>query len=72
MHWTLDKTLHEDDNQTLDRTAAENLSIIRKWIYTMLKHMEIEGFENASLRSKSLYVNQHPLAVIELLGIASR
>ena len=31
MHWHLDVTLKEDANTTLDKQAAENLNIIRKW-----------------------------------------
>lgn len=72
MHNVLDTTLREDDNQTLDRTAAENLNIIRKWIYTILKHLEIEDNKIASMRSKSVHVNQNPEAAMKLLAVASR
>ena len=31
MHWYLDVTFREDANTTLDKMAAQNLNIIRKW-----------------------------------------
>jgi len=37
MHWHLDVTFREDHNQTLERTAAQNLNIIRKWALSILK-----------------------------------
>lgn len=37
MHWHLDVTFREDHNQTLDKTAAQNLNIIRKWALSILK-----------------------------------
>lgn len=71
MHNVLDTTLKEDENRTLNRTAAENLSIIRKWIYSILRHMDI-GKPNASMRAKSFYVSQNPQAALSLLVSASR
>ena len=37
MHWQLDVTFKEDNNHTLDKIAAENQNIIRKWCLTALK-----------------------------------
>jgi predicted transposase YbfD/YdcC len=37
MHWHLDVTFREDHNQTLDKIAAQNLNIIRKWALSILK-----------------------------------
>ncbi len=31
MHWHLDATFREDVNSTLDKIAAQNQNIIRKW-----------------------------------------
>lgn len=31
MHWQLDVTFKEDANHTLDKIAAQNQNIIRKW-----------------------------------------
>ncbi|MFR3666053.1 MAG: hypothetical protein ACLTXB_18080 [Flintibacter sp.] len=41
MHWQLDVTFKEDANTTLDKQAAENLNIIRKWCLSILKMVEI-------------------------------
>lgn len=71
MHNVLDTTLKEDANQTLNRTAVENLSIVRKWIYSILRHLDI-GEKNASMRLKSYYVSQNPQAALSLLVSASR
>ena len=37
MHWHLDVTFEEDANKTIDKRAAENLNIIRKWCISILK-----------------------------------
>jgi predicted transposase YbfD/YdcC len=41
MHWHLDVTFREDHNQTLDKTAAQNLNIIRKWALSILKLVDL-------------------------------
>ncbi len=41
MHWHLDVTFREDANRTLDKQAAQNLNIIRKWSLSLLKMIEI-------------------------------
>ena len=41
MHWQLDVTFKEDANTTLDKQAAENLNIIRKWSLSILKMVEL-------------------------------
>ena len=41
MHWHLDVTFKEDANKTIDKRAAENLNIIRKWCISILKMIEI-------------------------------
>ena len=42
MHWHLDVTFREDKNRTLERTAAENLNIIRKWALSILKLLTLD------------------------------
>lgn len=37
MHWHLDVTFKEDANRTLDKTAEQNMNIIRKWALSILK-----------------------------------
>ena len=41
MHWHLDVTFREDANATIDKTAAQNLNIIRKWCLSILKVTEL-------------------------------
>jgi predicted transposase YbfD/YdcC len=36
-HWHLDVTFREDKNRTLEKHAAENLNIVRKWALSLLK-----------------------------------
>jgi len=41
MHWHLDVTFREDHNQTLDKIAAQNLNILRKWALSILKLLDL-------------------------------
>ena len=43
MHWHLDVTFREDANNTatIDKMAAQNLNIIRKWSLSILKTAEV-------------------------------
>ncbi len=41
MHWQLDVTFRENNNQTIDKRANENLNIIRKWCLSMLKILDM-------------------------------
>ena len=40
MHWHLDVTFREDANKILDKTAAQNMNIIRKWALSILKTVD--------------------------------
>ncbi len=40
MHWHQDVTFCEDANTTLDKKAAQNQNIIRKWSLSILKTIE--------------------------------
>lgn len=40
MHWHLDVTFREDSNKTLDRVAAFNLNILRKFALSILKLLD--------------------------------
>ena len=42
MHWHLDVTFKEDQNQTLEKTAAENMNILRKLALSILKTFELD------------------------------
>ena len=37
MHWHLDVTFREDENTTIDRTAAQNHNIMRKWCLSVFR-----------------------------------
>ncbi len=50
MHWHLDVTFREDANQTLNKVAAENLNIIRKWSLAIFKLLVLD--KKYSLKKK--------------------
>lgn len=51
MHWHLDVMFREDADSTLDKQAAQNLNIIRKWSLSILKVIEIFR-PNLSMKKK--------------------
>ena len=59
MHWHLDVTFHENANQTLDRLAAQNLNIIRKWCLSILKAVELFR-PNLSMKKKRFIISMDP------------
>lgn len=64
MHWHLDVTFREDANKTLDKTAAQNQNIIRKWSLSILKLMEISRHK-LSLRKKRFLISLKPIEYLE-------
>lgn len=64
MHWHLDVTFKEDANTTLDKQAAENLNIIRKWCLSILKMVEIFR-PNLSMKKKRFVISMNPSEFIE-------
>lgn len=64
MHWHLDVTFREDANSTLDKQAAQNLNIIRKWSLSILKLVEIMK-PKLSLRKKRFVIGLKPIEYIE-------
>jgi predicted transposase YbfD/YdcC len=50
MHWVLDVNFREDDSRTRERTLGNNLSWLRRFAVTLLKHHPIKD----SLRGKML------------------
>ena len=66
MHWHLDVTFKEDANTTLDKIAAQNQNIIRKWCLSMLKLIEIRETK-MSLRRKRFNISFAPAQFIEEL-----
>ena len=64
MHWHLDVTFREDANQTLDRLAAQNLNIIRKWCLSILKVLELFR-PNLSMKKKRFIISMNPPEFLE-------
>ena len=57
MHWHLDVTFREDANHTIDKMAAQNLNIIRKFCLSILKMVEILK-PNLSMKKKRFVIGQ--------------
>lgn len=66
MHWHLDVTFKEDANKTIDKIAAQNQNIIRKWCLSMLKLIEIRG-QKMSLKRKRFNISFAPGQFIDEL-----
>ena len=64
MHWHLDVTFREDANHTLDRLAAQNLNIIRKWCLSILKVLELFR-PNLSMKKKRFIISMNPPEFLE-------
>jgi predicted transposase YbfD/YdcC len=58
-HWHLDVTFREDDNHTLEKQAAFNLSILRKLALSVLKIYEA-GKKPMSIRLKRFSIGTNP------------
>lgn len=59
MHWHLDVTFREDANTTIDKTAAQNLNIIRKWCLSILKATELSK-RKLSMKKKTVCYQSAP------------
>lgn len=75
-HWrieatrnVLDATPGEDASRTCDRTAAENQNIVRRWVYSIPRHVD-PGFK-ASMRSKACSLGLDPTPALEMLAPAA-
>lgn len=66
MHWHLDVTFREDSNTTIDKMAAQNLNIIRKWSLSILKPAQISRHK-LSMRKKRFVVSLRPIQYLEEL-----
>lgn len=64
MHWHLDVTFREDANTTLDKQAAQNQNIIRKWSLSILKMIEIMK-PGLSMRKKRFAISLLPIKYLE-------
>ncbi len=66
MHWHLDVTFREDANTTIDKTAAQNLNIIRKWSLSILKPAQISRHK-LSMKKKRFVISLRPIQYLEEL-----
>ena len=64
MHWHLDVTFREDENATIDKMAAQNLNIIRKWSLSILKMVEVSRHK-LSMRKKRYVIGLRPMKHLE-------
>ena len=60
MYWHLDVTFQEDINAMIDKMAAQNLNIIRKWSLSILKLVELVR-QKLSMRKKWFVVSLRPI-----------
>ena len=66
MHWHLDVTFREDANETLDKLAAQNHNIIRKWCLSMLKMVELSmRIKRLSMKKKRFAISLKPIQFLE-------
>ena len=64
MHWHLDVTFKEDANTTLDKQAAMNQNIIRKWCLSILKVIELYH-KKISMKKKRFLIGLKPMQYLE-------
>lgn len=66
MHWHLDVTFREDANKTIDKTAAQNQNIIRKWSLSILKMAELPlKNKKLSMKKKRFAIGLAPARLLE-------
>ena len=65
MHWHLDVTFKEDDNKTLDKNAAQNMNIIRKWALSILKTVNFG--KKQSLKLKRYVILNNPEKYLRMI-----
>jgi predicted transposase YbfD/YdcC len=67
-HWHLDVTFREDDCQIVDKRAALNLNILRKFAISILKNVEMD--KRDSMRTKRFKILLNPMKWLkELLAM---
>lgn len=66
MHWHLDVTFKEDGNTTIDKRAAQNQNIIRKWCLSILKMAELSTRnKRLSMKKKRFVISLKPIKYLE-------
>ena len=66
MHWHLDITFREDTNATIDKIAAQNLNIIRKWCLSISKVTELSR-HTLSMKKKQFAIGLRPTMLLEIV-----
>ena len=66
MHWHLDVTFREDANTTIDKTAAQNLNIIRKWCLSIFESTELLG-QKLSMKKKRFAISLRPTMLLDVV-----
>ena len=64
-HWHLDVTFKEDDCQIIDKRAALNLNILRKFAMAILKN--VETGKRDSMKTKRFKVLLSPMKMLEMI-----
>lgn len=64
MHWHLDVTFREDANRTIEKLAAQNLNVLRKFCLSILKMVEICQ-PKLSMRKKRFAISQNAELFLE-------
>ena len=64
-HWHLDVTFREDDCQVIDKRAAQNLNILRKFAISILKNVEMG--KRDSMSNKRFRVQLNPMKWLDEL-----
>ena len=66
MHWHLDVTFREAANETIDKVAAQNQNIIRKWCLSILKITELSlKMKRLSMKKKRFAISLAPVRLLE-------
>ena len=68
LHWMLDVAFREDDCQTHGVNAAQNLSLLRKVAYALLKNETSSSASIKRKRKKAAYDNDYTSTILRLLN----
>ena len=66
LHWHLDIIFREDAIATIDKTAAQNLNIVRKWCLSILKVTELSKYK-LSMKKKRFAISLCPAMLLEIV-----
>lgn len=69
LHWHMDVNLNEDSNKTVNRTAINNLSIMKKNILTILKLLQPLFGNNSIKTTRKLFAADYDKNMIKLFAL---